>query len=203
MQDLTLTPHIQERAGAGDFVALAALVIWVLVTLAKSAWIPVEVPPRARPILALGLGQVFTVLVAVVDGASAGQAVVSGLVASALAIAAQEAGSAFKGSQPPGSAGSALLLIALAGAAAGLSTGCGGSQELAKYAEAGRDIAARAEPCLVAQKAMDESQCGTDAACLATVKETYGKLADALDLMHSTWCKVSPQSEGCLNNGGK
>lgn len=102
-----------------------------------------------------------------------------------------------KDSQPPGGAGSALLLIALAGAAAGLTTGCGGGQELAKYAEAGRDIAARAEPCLVAQKAMDESQCGTDAACLATVHETYGKLADALDLMHSTWCKVSPTSEGC------
>jgi hypothetical protein len=99
-------------------------------------------------------------------------------------------------SQPPGGAGAALLLLALSGVAAGLS-GCGGSRELARYAEAGRDIAEASEPCLVAQKAMDESQCGTDQACQAKVKAKNGKLADALDLMHNTWCKVSPQSEGC------
>ena len=99
-------------------------------------------------------------------------------------------------SQPPGGAGAALLLLALSGVAAGLS-GCGGTQELAKYAEAGRDLAEASEPCLVAQKAMDESQCGDDQACQAKVKAKNGKLADALDLMHSTWCKVSPSSEGC------
>ena len=97
---------------------------------------------------------------------------------------------------PPPPPAMILLLVTLGGGVMGLS-GCGGTQELAKYAEAGRDLAARAEPCLVAQKAMDESQCGDDPACQAKVKATYAKLADALDLMHSTWCKVSPQSEGC------
>ncbi len=101
-----------------------------------------------------------------------------------------------KDSQPPGGAGAALLLLALSGVAAGLS-GCGGSKELAKYAEAGRDLAEFSEPCLVAQKAKDESRCGDDPACRAKVKAKNGKLADALDLMHSTWCKVSPSSEGC------
>lgn len=89
-----------------------------------------------------------------------------------------------------------LLLVTLGGGVLGL-YGCSGAQDLAKYAEAGRDVVERAEPCLVAQKEADVGACNGDAICLARVKDRWDPIADALDLMHSTWCKVSPDSEGC------
>lgn len=75
-------------------------------------------------------------------------------------------------------------------------TGCGGGQELAQYAEAGRDLAVVAEPCLVAVKDEAIARC-EDEECRRQVVDRFAPIADALDLMHSTWCAVSPESEGC------
>lgn len=97
---------------------------------------------------------------------------------------------------PPPPKSVILLLLTIGGGVLGL-THCGGSQELAKFAEAGRDIAERAEPCFVAEKQADEAACGGDSACLKIVKDTWTPIADAMDLMHQTWCQLSPKSEGC------
>jgi hypothetical protein len=74
--------------------------------------------------------------------------------------------------------------------------GCGGTQDLAKYAEAGRDLAQAAEPCLVAQKDAALAQC-QDAPCRDQVYQAFSPIADALDLMHKAWCRVAPNAEGC------
>lgn len=85
-----------ESASKGSWVAVAALVTWALIAAMKSDRIPINIPPRARPIIALVLGQVFAVLSAVMGGVSWPAAVVSGVAAAAFAIAGQEIGSAAK-----------------------------------------------------------------------------------------------------------
>lgn len=90
-----------------------------------------------------------------------------------------------------------MVLFALAFASALVAaTGCGGAQELAKYAEAGRDLAVVAEPCLVAAKDEAIARC-EDEECRREVVDRFAPIADALDVMHETWCTVSPESEGC------
>lgn len=88
-----VSESIQESASRGEYAAVAALVVWALVALVKRPDIPIPLPPRARPLLALGLGQVYAVLEAVVGGMPWGAAIVRGLVVAAGAIAAHEVGS--------------------------------------------------------------------------------------------------------------
>lgn len=193
---MDLSDVIKESAGAGHRVAIAAALVWLLVAVLKSDLVPVDFAPRARPYLALGLGQLYALLEAVVGGMSWSAAVVAGLVATVTAIGSQELGAAAKTPRPPpGAAGLLLLLAALGGAA----TGCGGSlqQDLQLYAEKSRDVLAAAEPCLVAQKEVATAGCKGDAACVAKVAEVYRPIADALDMIHHAWCRLSPKSEGC------
>ena len=89
-----MDPIIAEQAGAGRHVAIAAVLVWALVAALKSPAFPLEIPPRARPWLALVLGQVYAVLAAVVGGVPWGVALVDGLVATTLAVTGQELGAA-------------------------------------------------------------------------------------------------------------
>lgn len=85
---------IAEQAGAGRHVAIAAVIVWALVATLKSPAFPLQVPPRARPWLALALGQVYAVLAAVVGGVPWGVALVDGLIATTLAVTGQDLGAA-------------------------------------------------------------------------------------------------------------
>ncbi len=95
---------------------------------------------------------------------------------------------------PPGT--SALLLSLVTGAAGAL--GCGASmRDVESAIEASRDVAAIAEPCLVAAKQREEQMCGGEAECIESVRAAFAPAAHAFDAMHRAWCLLSPQSEGC------
>lgn len=91
-----------------------------------------------------------------------------------------------------------LACSALGPGAVGL-TGCG-SQQIAdaqSAIEAARDVAAIAEPCLVAAQSVELEKCGEDRECKAAVIESFRPMADALDLLKAAWCRISTASEGC------
>lgn len=72
------------------WVPLAALVVGLIVRLLKSdTKVPIDVPPRVRVWLALGLGVLSGVLEAVATGRAWGDAIVGGVVSAALAILGQ------------------------------------------------------------------------------------------------------------------
>lgn len=94
-------------------------------------------------------------------------------------------------------------LVLLAASALGLGpvglTGCGSEQiaQAQTAIEAARDVAAVAEPCLVASMAVELERCGEDLECKDTVMQSYRPMADALDMLHAAWCAISPDTEGC------
>lgn len=92
-----------------------------------------------------------------------------------------------------------LVLLALA-AGSGL-TGCATLpkqvEQVAQYAEASRDIAVAAHPCLVAMYDDKEDACGDDEECVARVRAEANALGDAYDLANSLWCAVMPGAPGC------
>lgn len=92
---------VQDSASRGSWAAIAALVVWALIALAKSDKTPLWLtpPPAWRPLVAVLLGQVYAVLEAGVHGMPWGAAVVRGFVVAAAAIAGQELGS--KLTSPP------------------------------------------------------------------------------------------------------
>lgn len=83
---------VQDSAAKGSWAAIAALVVWAVIALAKSDKTPPWMtPPVAwRPLIAVLLGQVYAVLEAGVHGMPWGSAVVRGFVVAAAAIAGQE-----------------------------------------------------------------------------------------------------------------
>lgn len=109
---------IQDSAANGDRVAIAAVTVWALIAIVKRPEVPIPLPPRARPFLALGLGQVYGVLEAVVGGMAWRSALLRGLVVACAAIAAHEIASKAKGptdppSVPPVVMSSLVLAMAL------------------------------------------------------------------------------------------
>lgn len=88
-----LDDAIQDSAAHGSYAAIAAVLVWLAIKIVKRDDIPIPLPPRARPFVALGLGQVYAVLEAVIGGMPWGAAVVRGLVVAATAIAFHEVGS--------------------------------------------------------------------------------------------------------------
>jgi hypothetical protein len=76
--------------------------------------------------------------------------------------------------------------------------GCAAKQDVEKALEAGRDVAARAEPCFYAMQQAELKQCEPEnAECTARVKERWRPVAIAMNVIHDTWCALSPKSEGC------
>lgn len=105
---MDLSVKVQDSASHGGLVGIAALTIWLLIgflksdaPLAKS----IPLPPRARPLLAVALGQTYAVLEAVLGGIPWGAAIVRGLLASAGAIGFQEVLHGGKGGEPPAAGG--------------------------------------------------------------------------------------------------
>ena len=178
-----------ESASKGSWVAIAALVIWLFIRVLKSDSVPVSIPAPWRPVLAVGLGQAFAVLSSVVGGLSWPAAVVSGLVAAAGAIGSQEVGGAVKTvAKPPGPGMLLALTLVLCG--------CGAQEQLVKFAEASRDVATYAEPCMYGALELDLARCSTPE-CVAEVQRKWEPPMSTLDLVKQTWCTISPSSEGC------
>lgn len=94
---------------------------------------------------------------------------------------------------PAGPLAGLLLVLALGG----VQVGCAAQEKLAHVVEAGRDVAAKAEPCFVAMQSADVAACHEDSVCVAKVKDDWAPVADALDLLHEFWCATAPSSEGC------
>lgn len=149
----------------------------LLVVLANVA---IEAIRKVAPNVAASLGGLSPVYVrAIVDGIKR----------------ALEARAKARSVLPPGSS---ILLLVLTAGAAGTLTGCGASmRDVESAIEASRDVAAIAEPCLVAAKQREEQMCGGEAECIESVRVAFAPAADALDAMHRAWCLLSPQSEGC------
>lgn len=186
---------LQDSAGRGSYAALAALLVWALIAVLKRDDVPIPLPPRARPFVALALGQVYGVLEAVVGGMPWRAAVLRGLVVAVSAIGLHEVVSKARPAGEPSSTPKPppLPLLALTLALAG----CAGQKaQLESALEATRDIAAVAHPCLVAQQEQLVEQC-QDEACKAKVRESFEPIADAFEVLHELWCGLSPESEGC------
>lgn len=85
--------QLKVIAAGGGWPAVGIVVVFLLVWLWKSDLIPWELPVRARPFVALGMGQVSSLLELLFTGMSFKDAVLHGLLQGAGAIALHEAGS--------------------------------------------------------------------------------------------------------------
>jgi hypothetical protein len=199
---------------------VAAALIWLVVRALKSERIPLNVPARARPWVALGLGVVAGVCESVLGGVALGDALLAGLGAGLAASGLHESlvESLRHGREPlsipppalvdppresrrpppgdgpsSGTGGVTITIMALALA------GCGASgpiREVEALAHSARDVAQVAEVCAFNAKEAEMAKCHDDR-CKAEVLARYAPLADMLDRLHSAWCTVSPESEGC------
>lgn len=78
-----------------------ALVVMLLVQLVKSDKIPIDIPARARPWVAIGLALAAAIATRVIQGIDVGAAVIEGLGAGLTSIGIFEAGSSVKPGAPP------------------------------------------------------------------------------------------------------
>src|SRR5436309_3011338 len=86
-----INPAVADLVARHAWVAITALVIMAAVRLLKSdTKIPIDIPPRWRVWLALGLGVVAGILDAVARGTAWPDALLGGLTSSVLAIVAQD-----------------------------------------------------------------------------------------------------------------
>ena len=76
---------------AHKWIAVSAVVIGAIVRLSKEDTIvPIDVPAKWRPLLAIALGQISAVLEHLAAGAPWGAAIVDGILASVVAILGHE-----------------------------------------------------------------------------------------------------------------
>ena len=90
MEFLGISESVKGSAERGEWVGVATLVIWLLIAFLKSDRFPLDVSPRARVFLAVGLGQVYAIGEAVIGGMPWGAAIVRGVITSAMTVFAQE-----------------------------------------------------------------------------------------------------------------
>lgn len=74
--------------------------------------------------------------------------------------------------------------------------GCGAQEQIAKFAEASRDVATYAEPCMRGALEVDLDKCSAPE-CVDQVEKHWKEPMSALDLVKASWCAFSPSSEGC------
>ncbi len=191
---------IIEAIKAHAWPIVAAVVIGGLVRMVKADTIPINVPPRWRPVLALGLGLVSGACDAIIRGTAWQEALGMGLLSSFVAMGGHDVLiEALRGGQEvsaPKAGGSALAVV-VAVLSAALS-GCGASLKDAGDAmNAANDIASAAQPCLVAERDRLIKECGVDLRCQEIVNARFDEIAKAYDLFHESWCALVPDAEGC------
>jgi hypothetical protein len=90
--------------------------------------------------------------------------------------------------KPPSSGTLLMLTLVLCG--------CGAQEQLVKYAEASRDLAEYAEPCMLGALEVDLARCSTPE-CVAAVKKKWEAPMGVLDLVKAGLCTFAPDLEGC------
>lgn len=179
---------------------VAAVVIGGLVRMVKSDAIPITVPARWRPVLALGLGLASGACDAIIRGTDWHEALGMGLLSSFVAMGGHDVLiEALRGgaevSAPKAGGGALALIVAVLSAA--LSGCAGGLQDAANALNAANDIATEAQPCLIAERDRQIKNCGFDVRCQSAVDVRFDAIADAYDIFKAAWCTVAPESDGC------
>lgn len=190
----------------GTWIPVAAIVIWLIVQIVKQPQIPIPLPPYARPLIAVVLGQVYGLVIeGVVNGQTWMVAILRGLLAAGLPVFLHEVGSGAataikKGPAIPPGAASLFLMLVLGGASAG----CAASEKLIETLhnvedlnDAQTQIAEEARPCFKAQDDRDEAACNGDEVCKATVRANANRRADLYDTVHAKQCGLNPLLDGC------
>jgi hypothetical protein len=196
----------QTGAHEGTWIPVAGIAIWLIVQIVKQPSIPIPLPPYARPLIAVVLGQLYGL---VAEGIFNKQtwmvAIMRGAIAAGGAIAVHEFGSAAATAVkkvPPTGGATTLVLLALFGLG-GLSS-CAAHDKLVETLHDVEDlndtqtsIATEAKPCFEAEANRDEAACKEEPACIAKVHATANRRADLLDAAHAKQCKLNPLLEGC------
>lgn len=205
---------------------VAAAAIWLFVRAMKSERIPIDIPARVRPWVAIGLGVASGAAEAFIAGQPLVEALVVGAGAGLMASGFHESfvESARRGHEPlsvrppalldapresrrpppdddlggPKAPPSIVTLSILVLTFAGCAgLGCGGAAaKFEAVAHSARDVAVVAEACSFAAKEQAMAECKTDA-CKADVLRKYAPIADVLDAFNESWCAVEPGVEGC------
>lgn len=110
---------MEEAAKNYGVPGLIALAVMLVVQLVKSDKIPIDIPPRARPWVAMGLALASAIAAGIAQGLPAGQAISQGLIAGLSSIGLFETAATVKkkddGTPPSSSAGPLIggMLFAL------------------------------------------------------------------------------------------
>jgi hypothetical protein len=93
-ESIDVINQVSELAQSGEWIAIGAIGVGLLVRLSKSdkfaAWFPVNVSAQWRSWAAMGLGVVYGVLQAVAGGKPWKTALVGGVVSALLAVSGHE-----------------------------------------------------------------------------------------------------------------
>lgn len=202
---MELEQVIKDGVQSGDAIAVAALVVWLLTAYFKSDKFPIDVPPRVRPFLALGLAQSYASLAAIVGGKPVADSVIDGLLVGAVAIASQEAGKPLsgpvqsavaavgeflKGLFKKGGAGMSVFLLFVL-------SSCVDKSKIEAGLNGAVEFHDRAAPCLMSMYANDLANCAGNDACMAQVHDVYGKAIDGSNAFRMLICAIDKSAEGC------
>lgn len=176
MELMGLSDSVKGSAERGEWVGVAALLIWVLISFLKSKYFPLDVSPRARVYLALGFGQLYGVFEAVVNGMPWGAAIVRGVITSASTIFIQEVMFGGKDGDKPkvlvsgaGGIGGILLMLALL-------LGC------TDYVKAGAIVANQVDAAADAAAPKLEERCTKPMQAAAKISEPDRRKAEAASI---------------------
>lgn len=183
--------------------ALIALAVMLLIQLVKSDKIPITIPPRARPWVAIGLALASAIATRVAQGFPLGQAVAEGLGAGLGAVGLFEAGASLapkdeqKSEPPKAPPGSLIMMLSMLFAL--VAFGCGAAEKVQHVVQMSSEVIARAEPCLVVQYEAQQEDClklepvDEARACVDRVKATWKPIVDALVELRTVRCEIEPE----------
>lgn len=203
-------------------VAIATIVL-ALIQLVKSDKIPITIPARAKPWVALGLGILGAGAAAIISGRSVLEAILTGIAGGAAAPGLFDLGATIKSppsappsdqerptdppAQPPAdppmgedvtprTGGAARLALAMIFAL--VAFGCGAGADVMRVVRVSSEVIVRAEPCLVAQYEAQQMACldlpfDDQQTCIDGVREAWKPIVEALGELRDARCSIEPK----------